>query len=106
LHELVEDKTITIKGVSHKDAINTQKLPLYIKTVNNRINREVFLKTENKIGLKDFIKGFIFNIFYFHLNRFNANALQGKPLPVYGDGLNVRDWIYVYMLKITVEVLI
>jgi len=24
-----------------------------------------------------------------------ANALQGKPLPVYGDGLNVRDWIYV-----------
>ena len=24
-----------------------------------------------------------------------ANALQDKPLPVYGDGLNVRDWIYV-----------
>jgi dTDP-glucose 4,6-dehydratase len=24
-----------------------------------------------------------------------SNALQGKPLPVYGDGLNVRDWIYV-----------
>lgn len=24
-----------------------------------------------------------------------ANALQNKPLPVYGDGLNVRDWIYV-----------
>jgi len=23
------------------------------------------------------------------------NALQDKPLPVYGDGLNVRDWIYV-----------
>lgn len=23
------------------------------------------------------------------------NALEGKPLPVYGDGLNVRDWIYV-----------
>ena len=23
------------------------------------------------------------------------NALQGKPLPVYGDGKNVRDWIYV-----------
>ncbi|WP_127166406.1 dTDP-glucose 4,6-dehydratase [Veillonella sp. CHU732] len=22
-------------------------------------------------------------------------ALQGKPLPVYGDGLNVRDWIHV-----------
>jgi len=22
-------------------------------------------------------------------------ALDGKPLPVYGDGLNVRDWIYV-----------
>ena len=24
-----------------------------------------------------------------------TNALQGKPLPVYGDGQNVRDWIYV-----------
>ena len=23
------------------------------------------------------------------------NALQGRPLPVYGDGLNVRDWLYV-----------
>ncbi|MGO4546890.1 dTDP-glucose 4,6-dehydratase [Paenibacillus sp. 2TAB23] len=23
------------------------------------------------------------------------NALQDKPLPVYGDGLNVRDWLYV-----------
>jgi dTDP-glucose 4,6-dehydratase len=24
-----------------------------------------------------------------------TNALSGKPLPVYGDGLNVRDWLYV-----------
>ena len=24
-----------------------------------------------------------------------ANALNGEPIPVYGDGLNVRDWIYV-----------
>ena len=23
------------------------------------------------------------------------NALEGKPLPVYGDGLNVRDWLHV-----------
>jgi dTDP-glucose 4,6-dehydratase len=23
------------------------------------------------------------------------NALDGKPLPVYGEGLNVRDWLYV-----------
>ena len=24
-----------------------------------------------------------------------VNALSGKPLPIYGDGLNVRDWLYV-----------
>jgi len=26
---------------------------------------------------------------------FITNAMADKPLPVYGDGLNVRDWIYV-----------
>ncbi|OPX83687.1 MAG: dTDP-glucose 4,6-dehydratase [Pelotomaculum sp. PtaB.Bin104] len=24
-----------------------------------------------------------------------TNALEGKPIPVYGDGLNVRDWLFV-----------
>ncbi|OPX89001.1 dTDP-glucose 4,6-dehydratase [Pelotomaculum sp. PtaB.Bin117] len=24
-----------------------------------------------------------------------TNALEGRPIPVYGDGMNVRDWIYV-----------
>ncbi|OGT89324.1 MAG: dTDP-glucose 4,6-dehydratase [Gammaproteobacteria bacterium RIFOXYA12_FULL_61_12] len=23
------------------------------------------------------------------------NAIAGKPLPIYGDGLNIRDWLYV-----------
>jgi dTDP-glucose 4,6-dehydratase len=26
---------------------------------------------------------------------FLLNCLHGRPLPVYGDGLNVRDWLYV-----------
>jgi dTDP-glucose 4,6-dehydratase len=26
---------------------------------------------------------------------FISNALEGEPLPVYGDGRNVRDWLYV-----------
>jgi len=25
-----------------------------------------------------------------------TNALEDKPLPVYGDGMNIRDWIHVY----------
>lgn len=25
-----------------------------------------------------------------------SNALEDEPLPVYGDGLNVRDWLHVY----------
>lgn len=27
--------------------------------------------------------------------RFVLNALEDKPLPLYGDGRNIRDWIYV-----------
>lgn len=27
---------------------------------------------------------------------FITNAIQDKQVPVYGDGLNVRDWLYVY----------
>jgi dTDP-glucose 4,6-dehydratase len=23
------------------------------------------------------------------------NALEGKPLPVYGNGMQIRDWLYV-----------
>jgi dTDP-glucose 4,6-dehydratase len=26
---------------------------------------------------------------------FVTNAIEGKPLPIYGDGKNVRDWLYV-----------
>ncbi len=26
---------------------------------------------------------------------FVLNALSGKPLPIYGDGMNVRDWLHV-----------
>lgn len=26
---------------------------------------------------------------------FTTNAIEGQPLPLYGDGMNVRDWIYV-----------
>ena len=26
---------------------------------------------------------------------FITNAIEGKPLPLYGDGKNVRDWLYV-----------
>jgi dTDP-glucose 4,6-dehydratase len=25
-----------------------------------------------------------------------TNALQNKPIPLYGDGLNIREWIYVF----------
>ena len=24
-----------------------------------------------------------------------TNALEGKPLPIYGDGTNIRDWLFV-----------
>ena len=28
-------------------------------------------------------------------NRWFQHALRGTPIPVYGDGMNVRDWLYV-----------
>ncbi|MEZ6128849.1 MAG: dTDP-glucose 4,6-dehydratase [Planctomycetaceae bacterium] len=34
------------------------------------------------------------------------NAMEGKPLPVYGDGLNVRDWLYVEDHCAAVEVVL
>ncbi len=27
---------------------------------------------------------------------FISNAFNNKPVPVYGDGMNIRDWLYVY----------
>jgi dTDP-glucose 4,6-dehydratase len=29
------------------------------------------------------------------ISLFITNALEDKPLPLYGDGMNVRDWLYV-----------
>ena len=29
------------------------------------------------------------------ISLFATNAIEDKPLPIYGDGLNVRDWLYV-----------
>lgn len=29
------------------------------------------------------------------ISLFVTNAIEDKPLPIYGDGLNVRDWLYV-----------
>ena len=35
-----------------------------------------------------------------------ANAIDGKPLPVYGDGLNVRDWLYVKDHCVAVDIVL
>jgi len=40
------------------------------------------------------------------LPLFITNAMAGKPLPVYGDGLNVRDWIYVEDHYTALEILL
>src|SRR3546814_12170347 len=32
---------------------------------------------------------------YTTLFRAIAKAIAGEPLPIYGDGMNVRDWLYV-----------
>ena len=29
------------------------------------------------------------------ISRLVTNALGGKPLPIYGSGQNIRDWIFV-----------
>ena len=35
-----------------------------------------------------------------------ANALADKPLPIYGEGLNVRDWLYVVDHCIAIDLII
>ena len=37
---------------------------------------------------------------------FTTNALEDKPLPLYGDGLQVRDWLYVEDLCRALELLL
>ncbi|MCB1154458.1 GDP-mannose 4,6-dehydratase, partial [bacterium] len=34
------------------------------------------------------------------------NCLEGKPLPVYGDGMNVRDWLHVSDHASAIEVVL
>ena len=34
---------------------------------------------------------------------FISNLLNGKQVPVYGDGMNVRDWLYVYDLCAAID---
>jgi len=47
---------------------------------------------------------------YQHLEKmiplFTTNALEGQPLPLYGDGLQVRDWLYVEDLCRALEILL
>lgn len=47
----------------------------------------VITRSGNNYGPRQFPEKFLPLIF--------ANAMENKPIPVYGDGLNVRDWIYV-----------
>ena len=35
-----------------------------------------------------------------------ANALADKPLPVYGEGINVRDWLYVEDHCVAIDLII
>lgn len=47
----------------------------------------IITRCSNNFGPRQFPEKLIPVIIY--------NALEGKPVPIYGDGLNVRDWIYV-----------
>lgn len=56
----------------------------YIKTYNLPA---IITRSSNNYGPYQFPEKFI--------PLFITNALEDKPLPLYGDGKNVRDWLYV-----------
>ena len=56
----------------------------YFKTFNLPV---IITRSANNYGPYQYPEKFI--------PLFVTNALEDKPLPLYGDGLNVRDWVYV-----------
>ncbi|BDH79824.1 dTDP-glucose 4,6-dehydratase [Methanothermobacter tenebrarum] len=57
----------------------------YHKTYNLPVN---ITRSSNNYGPYQFPEKFIPLII--------TNALENKPIPIYGDGMNIRDWIHVY----------
>ena len=45
--------------------------------------------------LEDSIEG----IYFKSPTTIIRNALSGNPIPIYGDGKNIRDWLYVCLKK-------
>lgn len=56
----------------------------FFKTFNLRV---IITRCSNNFGPYQFPEKLI--------PLFITNAMEDEPLPIYGDGLNVRDWIYV-----------
>ena len=102
------EKNLEEKNLFEAVASNVDVIDLIIDEVMNKLVDLNVTEIDNLVSEKALqslrtANGFIENsdvdvrfiTYSSHYNRVIKNILEGKQLPVYGDGSNVRDWLYV-----------
>lgn len=93
--EVVGPRTIDRPAIEHatfdpKNPYSASKTSseLFINSYNNTFgNRFIIVRPSNNFGPRQHVEKF--------LPKMISNILQNKKIPVYGDGLEIRDWLFV-----------
>lgn len=89
-----------LEGINHLFTENTSYSPSSPYSASKASSDHLVRAWERTYGLPTLITNCSNNYGPYHfpeklIPHVILNALQGKPLPVYGTGLQIRDWLYV-----------